>query len=53
MVKIYFCAAAMLIGALIGLHAPDEWRGDASRVAQATYTMTTASMALADRADQR
>ena len=48
MVKICFCAAAMLIGALIGVHAPDEWRGDASRAAHATYTMTTTSMALAD-----
>jgi hypothetical protein len=48
MIKASFCAIAMLIGALIGVHAPDEWRGDVSRVAQATYTMSATSMALAD-----
>jgi hypothetical protein len=34
MVKHCYCAAAALIGALIGTNAPAEWRSDAPRVAR-------------------
>jgi hypothetical protein len=36
MVKICFCAIAMLIGGLIGANAPAEWRSDSARLARTT-----------------
>jgi hypothetical protein len=52
MIKTCFCAAAMLIGALVGLNAPAEWRGDAARITVVT-DLQAVSIALADRPTQR
>lgn len=49
MIKTCFCALAMLVGAVIGFNAPAEWRGDASRLAHASFDVPALSLALADR----
>jgi hypothetical protein len=40
MIKTCFCAAALLIGAIIGANAPAEWRGEPSRT---THLMLSAA----------
>ncbi|HEX2117531.1 MAG TPA: hypothetical protein VHM01_24280 [Alphaproteobacteria bacterium] len=39
--KAIYCALAMLIGAMIGGTAPEDWRGDAARYA--TIAMSDAA----------
>lgn len=56
MFKYIYCAAATLIGAMIGANAPADWRGDASRVARTAALaddIQTADLAMVYRPYQK
>lgn len=55
MPKLLFCAAAALLGGLVGAVAPAEWRSDASRYVQvaALYDDQAADVRLVYRPYQR
>lgn len=48
MIKACFCAAAMMVGAMIGANAPAEWRGETPRTA--LLTLSAAELQLVDTA---
>jgi hypothetical protein len=56
MFKVTFCAAAAVLGGLVGASAPAEWRSDSSRyvrVAELFDNGQSAAMALVYRPYQR